>query len=421
MKAAASILASSSSLSSPISSSPATSATVFDLLETLPRISLDRLYGFQSSSCDAASSSSPSSNPYPWTCRAVFQSLSPLAKQYVMRLLCLEEGVSYTLLESWVEPRFLPLHRRAIHKLESLRILYSPEEEEEENDDEEVYEGIRKTSRGKEGPTYTLNARFRRNLRAALSSHFAGPWSEAESSSSSSSSGTEILTPAQLESYMCAKWNGVLHFLVGAREGGFEEPAEEVQRFLRDTGMMAVPENEEEEEEEEDGGRDEYEEGEDEGESLVVSMKKDEGRRGKKRGRKARNLRITNAGIDFLLKDVHIQVWRFVEYVISHEEASRDDILTFLFQLSYCRIGHSYPVAALTPAQETLLQKFASFGLIFKGEINSSRFYPTAVAVNLIFGATMQQQQYQRASAVAGRAGPVGGMLGGGGMPKVRL
>ena len=328
-----------------------------------------------------------------------------------------------------MEPRFLPSHRRAIHKLESLRILYSPEEEEEEDDDEEVYGGIRKKSHGKEGPICTLNARFRRNLRAALSSHLAGPWSEGESSSSRSNSSSssieteEILTPAQLESYMCAKWNGVLHFLVGAREGGFEEPAEEVQRFLRDTGMMAVPENEEEEEEEDGGEDEEEEEGEDEDESGVVSMKIDGRKRGKKRGRKVRNMRITNAGIDFLLKDVHVQVWRFVEYVISHEEASRDDILTFLFQLSYCRVGHSYPQGALTPAQQTLLQKFASFGLIFQGRENASRFYPTAVAVNLIFGATMQQQQQQQhrgASAVAGRAGPAGGMIGGGVMPKVR-
>ena len=36
-----------------------------------------------------------------------------------------------------MEPRFLPLHRRAIHKLDSLRILQSPEEEEEEGEDEE--------------------------------------------------------------------------------------------------------------------------------------------------------------------------------------------------------------------------------------------------------------------------------------------
>jgi len=339
-----------------------------------------------------------------------------------------------------VEPRFLPLHRRAIHKLDSLRILQSPEEEEEEEEeDEEEYGGKARKGGGKEGPSYTLNAHFRRNLRAALSSHLAGPWSEAErrsssSSSSSSSSGScskeidEIQTPAQLESYMCAKWNGVLHFLVGAREGGFEEPAEEVQRFLRDTGMMAVPENEEEEEE---GGGEEEEEDEEEeeedDESGVVSMKLHlgKGRRRRRGGRKEGNLRITNAGIDFLLKDVHVQVWRFVEYVISHEEASRDDILTFLFQLSYCRVGQSYPVGALTPAQQTLLQKFTSFGLIFQYEKYSSRFYPTAVAVNLIFGATMQQQQQQvqhrGASAVAGRAGPTGGVIGVGivNMPKV--
>ncbi len=161
----------------------ATSATVFDLLETLPRISLDRLYGLQTSS-----SSSSSSNPYPWTCRAVFQSLTPLAKQYVMRLLCLETGVSSTCLESWVEPQYLPLHQRALGKLDRLRILHNPNEGA---DDEATHP-----------PTYTLNPHFRENLRAALSTHLAGPWSDPGIVLKPDS---DPKTPLQLESYMCAK------------------------------------------------------------------------------------------------------------------------------------------------------------------------------------------------------------------------
>ena len=112
------------------------STTVFDLLETLPRISLDRLYGLSADSSSSSSSATPAaaaataiaaSSPYPWTCRAVFQSLPPLAKQYVMRLLCLEGPVTCALLEGWVDPaagaRAREAHRRAVRQLDRLRIL----------------------------------------------------------------------------------------------------------------------------------------------------------------------------------------------------------------------------------------------------------------------------------------------------------
>lgn len=114
-----------------------TTATVFDLLETLPRVSLDRLYGAPAptstsahpAAADGGSTKPPpaASSPYPWTCRAVFQSLPPLAKQYVMRLLCLEEPITRGLLEGWVDPtagaQAREAHRRAVRRLDRLRIL----------------------------------------------------------------------------------------------------------------------------------------------------------------------------------------------------------------------------------------------------------------------------------------------------------
>eukprot|EP00611_Tribonema_gayanum_P025018 TRINITY_DN560_c0_g1_i4.p1 TRINITY_DN560_c0_g1~~TRINITY_DN560_c0_g1_i4.p1 ORF type:complete len:164 (-),score=4.97 TRINITY_DN560_c0_g1_i4:160-651(-) len=56
---------------------------IFAILQTLPSESLDRLYG-------GAGAGEASLRAAPWTCRAVLQSLSPLAKQYVMRLVCIE-------------------------------------------------------------------------------------------------------------------------------------------------------------------------------------------------------------------------------------------------------------------------------------------------------------------------------------------
>lgn len=111
-------------------------------------------------------------------------------------------------------------------------------------------------------------------------------------------------------------------------------------------------------------------------------------------------------------------MWCFVEHCIAHESAARDEILTFLFQLSYCRVGQAYPLAALTPAQRTLAAKFSDLGLVYA---TGPRFYPTAVAVNLIFGTAYHggghgpgqgQGQQQQQQGVASRAGAAGGQGG---------
>jgi len=108
-----------------------------------------------------------------------------------------------------------------------------------------------------------LNPHFRRNLLAALTSNQASPWSD---SAVVLKPGAERPTVTSLESYMCAKWNGVLHYLVGTADSGFDEPADEVKRFLLDTDLIRkVP-----------------------GSKNAVGM--------------------TNNGIEFLLKDVHVQV-----------------------------------------------------------------------------------------------------------------
>lgn len=60
---------------------------VFEYVEDLPSIYKDRLYGLDEPGNGAES-------PHPWTCRAVFQSLPVLAKQYVMRLLAVDGPVS---------------------------------------------------------------------------------------------------------------------------------------------------------------------------------------------------------------------------------------------------------------------------------------------------------------------------------------
>lgn len=62
------------------------------------------------------------------------------------------------------------------------------------------------------------------------------------------------------------------------------------------------------------------------------------------------------------------------------------------------QVGDAYPLGALTQTQRDLAQDFVELGLLFKRKAKSTRFYPTSIAVNLIFG-----------SSPSGDAGGAGG------------
>lgn len=51
--------------------------------------------------------------------------------------------------------------------------------------------------------------------------------------------------------------------------------------------------------------------------------------------------------------------------------------------LSFCHVGHSYPVSLLTTFQAQLMHEFSQLGIIYHSR-NSSKFYPTQIAVNII-------------------------------------
>ena len=52
------------------------------------------------------------------------------------------------------------------------------------------------------------------------------------------------------------------------------------------------------------------------------------------------------------------------------------------------QVGDAYPLGALTQTQRDLAQDFVDLGLLFKRKAKSTRFYPTSIAVNLIFGSS---------------------------------
>jgi transcription initiation factor TFIIH subunit 4 len=99
------------------------------------------------------------------------------------------------------------------------------------------------------------------------------------------------------------------------------------------------------------------------------------------------NLKITNKGFQFLLQDVKVQVWAFLQqYLDMAEEMGLDLIegINFLFQLALMQLGESYTVDLLTKTQKFMFDDLCHIGIIYQRKKKSSRFYPTRLATSLI-------------------------------------
>ncbi len=85
---------------------------VFEFINALPAEALHSLYGAKTT--DESKLLSTSSTP--WACSAIFQSLQPLAKQYVMRLLCVEQPIPFSTLNSWVSTKHTQAHNEVMQQ-----------------------------------------------------------------------------------------------------------------------------------------------------------------------------------------------------------------------------------------------------------------------------------------------------------------
>lgn len=59
------------------------------------------------------------------------------------------------------------------------------------------------------------------------------------------------------------------------------------------------------------------------------------------------------------------------------------DVLSFLFTLGSLELGISYSTSNLTPTQQQMLEDLADFGLVYRRDSSSTRYYPTRLATTL--------------------------------------
>jgi Transcription factor tfb2 len=103
-------------------------------------------------------------------------------------------------------------------------------------------------------------------------------------------------------------------------------------------------------------------------------------------GTRADNLKITNAGFQFLLQDVNAQIWTLLlQYLNLTQDLHMDpvDVLNFIFILGSLELGKSYLVSSLSDTQVSMLDDLKDIGLVYRRSDTSGRFYPTRLATTL--------------------------------------
>lgn len=121
-------------------------SSIFDFLSEQPDSVIDRLY-----ECGEQCSQSP------WACKAIFQSLSPLAKLHVTRLLFVQKAVSVSEIQLCLRSQSFVESSKATDELIRLRILIEDTPSDNALMDNEY------------AARYRLNRHFQRSLQTILS------------------------------------------------------------------------------------------------------------------------------------------------------------------------------------------------------------------------------------------------------------
>lgn len=354
---------------------------IFEYIRWLPNENINKLYG------PAEPSIRTENDQNMWACRAVFQSLSALAKSYVMRLLFISSEVPLADIQHWVNADNLKLHNQALEELFSLLIIIrlKPGEVGDENED----------SANKHVPRLKMNPCFRVNFLATLSSS-AKPWTQNSMNIripvktedgmdlDLGTSGAEEpqLNEQFLDNHFIVHWEKMLYYLINNdlmipnnKVAVKDDVPDTVDNFLVYTKLLW----------------------------------KDEAYTGK--GPNTRR-EITLKGFEFMLLDRYSQLWSFMQSLLLQSE-NQEEILSLIFMLSYCECnGQGYSLDSITASQRNLLYEISFLGIVYIPSLNSPYFYPTRMAVDMIIYSDKQAMIIANVNAAAAMGQQRQGLLG---------
>ncbi|KAH8396525.1 hypothetical protein KR215_000267 [Drosophila sulfurigaster] len=259
---------------------------------------------------------------YPPICLAVFRELPEIARQFVIRILFIDQPVPQAVVSSWGAQKFAKEQAEATSCLSALNVW-------------------RVTAIPGGLAAWELSPTFKKSVRQALMGG-GKPWPMTNTLDKDS----KPRDIPFLDSYAMSRWRCVLHYMVGTggRNGGSDAEAisPDAVRILLHANLM----------------------------------KRDE------RG----GISITRQGFQFLLLDTRAQVWHFMlQYLETCEERgiSLPECLSMLFQLSFATLGRDYSSEGMSNQMLTFLQHLREFGLVYQRKRKECRFYPTRLALNV--------------------------------------
>ncbi|KAL7733015.1 hypothetical protein ACLKA6_002819 [Drosophila palustris] len=259
---------------------------------------------------------------YPPICLAVYRELPEIARQFVIRILFVDQPVPQAVVSSWGAQRVAKEQTEATSCLTALNVW-------------------RVTAIPGGLAAWELSPTFKKSVRQVLLGG-GKPWAMTNSLDKDS----KPRDIAFLDTYAMSRWRCVLHYMVGtgSRNGGTDAEAisPDAVRILLHANLMKRDER--------DG------------------------------------ITITRQGFQFLLLDTRAQVWHFMlQYLETCEERGipLPECLSMLFQLSFSTLGRDYSSDGMSNQMLTFLQHLREFGLVFQRKRKEGRFYPTRLALNV--------------------------------------
>ena len=332
---------------------------VFDFIQSQSSLFVNKLYGNVNDKSETAQAA--------WVCRGVLQSLCPLAKCYVMRLVFIETPISSIDIWRWCEPGHKSEHDSALKELIQLRVFVEVDKPDEVDAQEDEQ-------------WFVLNQYFRESIKYGMLS-LSSPWQEdvttvttVKSMVKTEKENEENLPmetdegvhncekadgPAveELEMVSYSRWNTILEFLVTADES--LKISSSVVSYLLAAGLMQTR-------------------------GDMPPLKRSKGLHSNKINR---NLSITSKGYEYMLLDIQSQVWLYVLQCLKNSENNQIELLRLVFVLSFCNVGTGYPVGLLSHSQKSLISDLHEIGIVHIPPAKSTEselYYPTHIAINVL-------------------------------------
>jgi len=290
--------------------------TVFDYLTVLPKKTLKLLY------------------KDPWICQAVFRSLSPVSKQYVLRLLFVD-SVPAEKMRSWITPTARETHKECIRRLSALSIL------------ERKQEGSEKQAQY----VYYIYEEFKQKIITIMCNGLASPLSPVEDNKHKPSL-------EELDKFWQTRWEDILYYLLTistSANAAFDyRPSDQLLRLLEHTRLI---------------------------------QKERTGREITNYGFQFLMKDISTQIWTLLLSYIEKTEGAPSTGGASGEESTKtSEALSLLFRLSFLKLGEGYPISALSTAQTKVLHDLSELCLVYRPQNDSKLFYPTRLALNLAVG-----------------------------------